>query len=56
MLTSTGSWDDFFSTTIKELKFLQENDCLDILFSQVYDQEEIFFRLMSLRFVLLNKK
>lgn len=46
----------FFPTTIKELKLLQENDCLDILLSQVYDQEEIFFRLMSLRFVFLNKK
>lgn len=46
----------FFPTTIKELKLLQENYCLDILLSQVYDQEEIFFRLMSLRFVFLNKK
>lgn len=46
----------FFSTTaIKELKLLQANDCLDILLSQVYDYEGIFFRLMSLRFVLLNK-
>lgn len=46
----------FFPTAIKELKLLQANDCLDILLSQVYDQEEIFFRLMSLRFVFLNKK
>lgn len=39
---------------IKELKLLQENYCLDILLSQVYDQEEIFFRLILLEICVLE--
>lgn len=44
----------FFPTAFKELKLLQENDCLDILLSQFYDQEEIFFRLILLEICVLE--